>query len=160
MKAQKTDLVKKYPRSEPCGCSVCLNYCRRPGWWLVLQASRALQAGYGGRMMLEISPDRTFAVLSPAFKGCEGNFSIQGFSDRGCNFLQPDFRCELHGTPFLPLECAFCHHDRIGQGKLCHDDIGRQWQTPEGKILVRRWCKSFGWWDMLDAFNLGFLREW
>ncbi len=43
----------------------------RPGWWTVQEANEALHAGLGKRMMLEMSPDLSFGVLSPAFKGCE-----------------------------------------------------------------------------------------
>ena len=110
-------------------------------------------------MMLEVSPNHTFAVLSPAFKGCEGSFSLQVFAKNRCTFLQSDNKCELHTSLFLPLECAFCHHERQGLGKLCHDDIGLDWQTCEGRELVKRWCRLFGWWDFLDGFNLGFLRR-
>jgi len=33
-------------------------------WWTVEEAARAITAGYGGRMMLEMSPQRSFGVLS------------------------------------------------------------------------------------------------
>lgn len=46
---------EKYPPSEPCCCKICRSYCIRPGWWTVEEAERALNAGYGARMMLEIS---------------------------------------------------------------------------------------------------------
>ena len=46
-------------------CEVCLTYCARPGWWTVEEAARAMDAGYSDRMMLEISPELTFGVLSP-----------------------------------------------------------------------------------------------
>jgi hypothetical protein len=103
--------------------------------------------------------ERTFAVLSPAFRGCEGGFALQSVANKGCNFLLSDRMCELHATPFLPLECAFCHHDRIGQGKQCHADLEKDWQSPAGKALVRRWCKQMDWWDLLDSFGLGWLKK-
>ncbi len=68
-------------------------------------------------------PNGLFAVLSPAFKSCEGGFALQSAAEKGCSFLLPDKNCELHATPFLPLECAFCHHERVGQGRLCHADL-------------------------------------
>jgi predicted ester cyclase len=46
---------------------VCKSYCRRPGWWTVEEASRAIEKGYGPRMMLEMAPGFRFGVLSPAF---------------------------------------------------------------------------------------------
>jgi hypothetical protein len=59
-------LQDQFPPSEACNCEICQSYCLRPGWWSVEQAARAIQTGYAVRMMLEISPDRTFGVLSPA----------------------------------------------------------------------------------------------
>lgn len=100
--------AEKYPPSEPCCCEVCLSYCRRPGWWTVAEAAGAIEAGYGERMMLEISPEFTLGVLSPAFKGCEKFFSLQAYANNGCTFLK-DGLCELHGggppaagMPLLP----------------------------------------------------------
>lgn len=61
------------------------------------EAVRAIQTGYANRMMLEISPEMTFGVLSPAFKGCEGKFALNFYAHRGCNFLK-DNLCELYGV--------------------------------------------------------------
>ena len=147
-------LEQKYPPSEPCACEICLAYCRRPGWWTVEEAAGAIAAGYGGRMMLEMAPDRSFGVLSPAFKGCEVNFALDVYSGRGCTFLKDD-RCELHGTGFQPLECRFCHHDRPGMGPKCHADVERDWNTSRGRVLVVRWAKLTGFWERLslDSFR-------
>jgi hypothetical protein len=132
---------EKYPPSEPCSCEICRSYCLRPGWWTVEEASRALKAGYGRRMMLEISPDMTFGVLSPAFKGCEGKYALQAFANNGCNFYKNGL-CELHGTGYEPLECLFCHHLRKGLGQKCHADIKNDWRTPAGQALVKYWLKQ------------------
>ncbi len=134
-------LKEKYPPSEPCDCAVCTSYCMRPGWWSVAEAAAALAAGCGGRMMLEFSPDRSFAALSPAFKGCEGNFALEWAAKQGCTFLK-EGRCELHGTGFQPLECRFCHHARQGLGPQCHADLERDWNTPEGQALAARWIRE------------------
>jgi hypothetical protein len=142
MKHKKT-LTKKYPPSEPCACGICLGYCSRPGWWTIEEAGRAMDKGYGGRMMLEMSPDKSFGVLSPAFRGCEGDFARDYFSDRGCTFLA-DCRCELHGTGLQPLECRFCHHDRPGLGPKCHADIEKDWNRPAGRALVVTWSRMTG----------------
>ena len=150
-------LAAKYPPSEPCACAVCLAYCMRPGWWTVREAAAAYDAGYARRMMLEPSPERTFGVLSPAFRGCEGTFALQQYAARGCTFLR-DGRCELHGSGFQPMECRFCHHDRPGQGPLCHADLEADWNTPAGRLLVVRWSRFTGIWKDLDAFGLGKLR--
>jgi hypothetical protein len=135
-------LEERFPPSLPCACVVCVAYCRRPGWWTVAQASRAFAAGLGPRMMLEIAPDMTFGVLSPAFYGCEGGFALNEFSSRGCNFLKSG-RCELFGSGFQTLECRFCHHDRSGLGPLCHAALEKDWRSPAGQDLAERWARHF-----------------
>ena len=145
-RSRPQSLAEKYPPSEPCACETCLAYCARPGWWTVEEAARALDAGYGARMMLEMAPDRSFAVLSPAFKGNELAFAKQIFAGQGCTFLK-DARCELYGSGLQPLECRFCHHDRIGQGPLCHASLEKDWNTAAGVALVVRWSKLTGFWD-------------
>jgi hypothetical protein len=108
----------------------------------VEEARCAADAGYGPRMMLEVAPEWTHCVLAPAFRGCEGSVALQEFARRGCCFLTNGL-CELHGTPYMPLECRFCHHARHGLGEKCHADIERDWQTPEGQTLVAAWIRAF-----------------
>jgi len=141
-----SNLHEKYPPSEPCSCAVCLSYCRRPGWWTVGEAAKALEAGLAYRMMLEVSPEHDFSVLSPAFKGNENNYALQAFSEHGCTFLNNDL-CELFGTGLQPLECRFCHHERTGQGKNCHLDIEQEWKTEKAKRLIVRWGNTTGFWN-------------
>lgn len=140
------DLKEKYPPSEPCSCEICRGYCRRPGWWTIEEAEKALQAGIAKRMMLEISPEHDFGVLSPAFRGNESNIALQIFSKSECTFLRNGL-CELFGTGFQPLECRFCHHDRKNLGSKCHHDIEKDWKTKQGKILVVRWGNITGYWQ-------------
>lgn len=152
MKKKRTtykSLYEIYPSSEPCSCDICLGYCRRPGWWTVEEAVRAMQAGYANRMMLEISPEMTFGVLSPAFNGCGGGFALNIYAHRGCNFLKNNL-CELHDTGLLPLECRFCHHERSGLGKKCHLDLERDWNTVMGQEQVIKWAKQFGLWTIYE----------
>jgi len=139
----KMTLFEKYPPSDPCACEVCLAYCARPGWWTVEQAAHAIDAGYGIRMMLEVAPELTFGVLSPAFKGCERSFATDQFARNKCTFLKDD-RCELFGTGYQPLECRFCHHERCGQGLKCHADLERDWHTSTGQVLVEKWIEQVG----------------
>ena len=140
------DLAMLYPPSEPCRCAVCLNYCTRPGWWTVEEADGAISLGYGTRMMLEVAPELTFGVLSPAFKGGETRFALQEYSANKCTFLR-DGLCGLFGTGVQPLECRFCHHDRVGLGPQCHADIEKDWNTTAGQALVKRWIETvrFQW---------------
>jgi len=134
-------LFEKFKASLACDCDICRDFCKRPGWWTVDQAKNAIKSGLAPRMMMEISPEFNFAVLSPAFYGCEGFIATQEGAQTGCNF-QKDGLCELHNTEFLPLECAFCHHDRIGEGEICHKAIEDDWKTFRGQNLVRRWQKK------------------
>ncbi len=145
-------LAEKYPASSPCSCPTCTAFCQRPGWWTVEEAARAIDAGYAPRMMLEMAPEGTFAVLSPAFKGSEGNFALQNFAANGCNFLK-DGLCELHGSGHQPLECRFCHHSRAGQGPLCHADLEKDWNTPAGRALVARWGRLTGFWKRVGLLQ-------
>jgi hypothetical protein len=151
------NLSRKYPPSRPCTCAVCLSYCQRPGWWTVEEADRAINAGYAGRMMLEMSPDFSFGVLSPAFKGCEGKFASQLFAEKGCTFLHDDL-CELFDTGYQPLECRYCHHDRVGKGPECHAAIGSEWDTPSGRALVVAWSKLTGLWNRITCTRQGHQR--
>jgi hypothetical protein len=136
-------LVDKYPPSGPCACDVCRGYCARPGWWTVAQATHALESGLGNRMMLEIAPEFTFGVLSPAFRGSERLIATNIFAGNGCTFLQNDL-CELFGTGHQPLECRFCHHERKGLGWKCHHDLEQDWKTTAGQALVNRWIRQIG----------------
>ena len=139
-------LAKKYPPSKPCSCEICLNYCQRPGWWSVEEATLAIDAGYANRMMLEISPELTFGVLSPAFKGNEGNVALQIFAHQGCTFLK-DNLCELFGTGFQPLECRFCNHNRRDLGKNCHLALEKDWCSQAGQKLIISWGKLTGFFE-------------
>jgi hypothetical protein len=136
-KSSKT-LIERYPPSRSCSCEICLGYCKRPGWWTVHEATKVINAGYANRMMLEIAPELTFGVLSPAFKGNESSIALNLYSRNSCNFLNHNL-CELYSTGLMPLECRFCHHNRPGQGNICHLDIEKDWNTPMGQALVQRW---------------------
>jgi hypothetical protein len=125
-----------------------VGYCARPGWWTVEEAARAIEAGYATRMMLEMSPDLSFGVLSPSFKGGEGDFANKLLAWRGCTFLAAD-RCELHGTGVQPLECRHCHHARPGAGPRCHAALEQDWNTERGRALVAHWGRLTGFWARL-----------
>jgi hypothetical protein len=146
--APSKTLSEQYPPSPPCACETCLTYCQRPGWWTVEEAAAAIAAGHAGRMMLELSPDKRFGVLSPAFTGNEVDFALDRFKTRGCTFLH-ERRCELHGTGLQPLECRFCHHDRPGEGAGCHAAIEKDWDSDAGRALVTKWARMTGFWERL-----------
>jgi hypothetical protein len=143
---QQKSLKEKYPPSEPCSCKICVNFCQRPGWWTVEEAVKVIGVGFADRMMLEISPEHDFGVLSPAFKGNECNYALQIFATQGCTFLSKGL-CELFDTGLQPLECRFCHHSRRGLGKKCHHDIEKDWNTDYGKRLIIRWGNETRFWQ-------------
>lgn len=137
----KHPLRRKFPPSSPCNCSICKSYCLRPGWWLVAEAKLAIENGLADRMMLEISPDKSFGVLSPAFKGNEGLISLQIFSKNYCTFFSNGL-CEIFGKDYQPLECRFVHHNRKGEGTICHSAIEKDWNSMAGKKLVQLWVET------------------
>jgi hypothetical protein len=154
--SRASTLAEKYPPSPPCACPECQRYCLRPGWWTVAEARLAVQAGLADRMMLEISPERTCAVLSPAFKGCERYFALQEFSANGCTFWI-EGNCQLHGSALQPLECRFCHHERPGLGAKCHADLEKDWDTPAGRALIQQWLERAGLWSLRRLTRLDWL---
>lgn len=139
------NLEEKYQPSEPCSCDICKSYCLRPGWWTVDEAEKVILSGFSNRIMLEISPENDFGVLSPAFKGNESNYALQLFSKNGCTFYNHEL-CELFGTGLQPLECRYCHHDRKGLGLQCHLDIEKDWKTIQGQKLIVQWGNIIGFW--------------
>ena len=151
-KKQRKSLIEKYPPSVQCNCEICVNFCKRPGWWTVNEAVRTIDAGYAKRMMLEMSPDKRFGVLSPAFKGCESAFALNLYESQGCTFFINNL-CELHGTGHQPLECRFCHHDRMGLGPKCHEDIEKDWNSESGRNLIVKWANIVNFGEYLNALK-------
>ncbi len=143
MEGVKHHLYHRFPPSESCSCAICMAYCERPGWPLVEEARLAMQAGLFRRYMLEFAPDLSFAILAPAFRGNEAQFALQRFAHAGCTFLT-EKGCAIFDTPYRPLECRFCHHDRIGKGLACHLAIAKDWNTSKGKRTVNRWLEMVG----------------
>lgn len=78
---------------------------------------------------------------------------MQEFSKKGCAFLK-ELRCELHGSDLMPLECRFCHHERVGQGERCHADLERDWNSRAGRELVADWCRQTCLYDLLPVYGL------
>jgi hypothetical protein len=150
MKKQRGALKNRYKPSPACRCAACTDFCLRPGWWTVEEAEAAYDAGLAGRMMLEVSPELTFGVLSPAFKGCEAKLALQHYAENGCCFLE-DGLCGLHDSGFQPLECRVCHHSRPGVGRRCHADIETDWHTARGQALVEKWALQF---NVLKRYGL------
>lgn len=142
------NIYNRYPHSQSCSCEVCKSFCKRPGWWTPEQTKEIIKVGYYNKIMLEISPELTFGVLSPAFKGCEMNIAINLFKENWCTFYHNGL-CDLHNTPYLPLECAFCNHDSKGQGQKCHTDIEQLWKSKENQKIIKEWGEMVGLWERL-----------
>lgn len=104
--------------------------------------------------MLEMAPGEGYGVLSPAFRGNEGAFARQEFAGEGCSFKKGNL-CELHDSGLQPLECRFCHHDRLGEGIACHNALEADWKTTAGQSLVVEWSRITGFLDRLKAGGLG-----
>ena len=134
-------LIELFPPSEPCQCEVCRSYCARPGWWTVKEFESVLLTPFYKRVMLEVAPEMTFGVLSPAFNGCENHFALQQFSKNKCCFFKNGL-CELAEVQLMPLECRYCHHDRKGKGLDCHNAIEKEWHSAEGASLIESWMEK------------------
>ncbi len=146
--SSRNSLNELFPASPSCSCEICRGYCRRPGWWTVSEAALAIRKGLSHRMMLEISPEVSFGVLSPAFRGCEMQMASNAFKNAGCTFFHED-GCELYQSGLMPLECRFCHHERIGRGQTCHTAIENDWNSTDGRKLVVEWCNLTRIWERL-----------
>jgi len=99
-------------------------------------------------MMLEVAPDFSFAVLSPAFKGCEGYIAINEFASAGCIFYSGGL-CEIHASDIQPLECRVCHHESQGMGPKIHRELENEWNTKKGQKVVINWMKEIKFHDKL-----------
>ncbi|MBN1983004.1 MAG: hypothetical protein JW795_15840 [Chitinivibrionales bacterium] len=106
-------------------------------------------------MMVEASPEFSFGVLSPSFKGNEGGFARAEFATNGCTFLK-DLKCELFGTGVQPLECRYCHHERRNQGPECHTAIEKEWYSQQGQKVIVEWFKITNFWQRA---NEGIIRN-
>jgi len=76
-------------------------------------------------------------------KGAVFHFALQEYVRSGCTFLRRGL-CALHGMGFEPLKCLFCHHDRIGQGSVCHSALEADWDSAAGWRLVSGWIARVG----------------
>ncbi len=134
-------LYKRFPPSESCSCEICSYYCMRPGWPLVQEARMLIEAGFSDRLMVEFSPGYSFGILAPAFKGNEGYYALANHAGNGCTFLVSN-GCAIFDRSFRPLECRFCHHDRVGKGSVCHLALAHDWNTSKGRRLVQGWLET------------------
>ncbi len=141
---QYETMLQLLPPSAACCYEVHKN-AHRTGWWAVEEAKKAIEAGLSPRMMLEVSPDLSYGVLSPAYRSCEGNVSLSSCRKNGCTFCA-DGLCRLYNTGLQPLECRFGHHPSADIASNCHQTIERDWRTSKGQALVQAWTNEVGLW--------------
>jgi len=130
----------RFPPSPACSCHQCRAFCSRPCWPLIEEASEAIVAGLASCLMVAFSPDLSYGILSPAFRGNESHHALQVFASAGCTFLNQS-GCKIFDTHYRPLECRYCHHDRMGLGLSCHLSIAKNWNISKGKRTVHHWLE-------------------
>lgn len=129
-----------------CNCDVCKAMCRRPCWGTPAEMTKLIDARYGHRLMLDYweGYDRIY-LICPAEKGREG-MRARPFPLGGCVFQLENGFCELHVMGLKPKEGREAFHDLPeGAGYKLHRDIAEAWDTPVGRILVRRWEETYRW---------------
>lgn len=150
--------------SEPCSCERCQTMCRRPCWPVPSDVRALIEAGEGGKLMLDYwvgsftsDHDNTY-IVCPANSGHEGTAAPEegsgfgfGFAfmcstgssplHKGCVF-QKDGLCTLHDRGLKPAEGKAAHH-ALKRPDL-HEDVARHWDTEEGRAIVASWCALVG----------------
>lgn len=136
-----------FPDSPPCDCEECKAMCKRPCWPTPEDAQAILDAGLGGRMMLDgWNPSeehpKGILLLAPACPGHEGtNAPIN--PRKSCTFLNAEGQCELHSLGLKPKEGRAAHHASTYKGNI-HLAVAESWIGEEGEEIVDRWCKERG----------------
>jgi Fe-S-cluster containining protein len=146
--------------AESCTCPECVSLCEdNPGWMTPAEARRAIEAGLGGRLMVdwlepcsEVGNERRLYLLCPAAEGCEGGacreFStfelltvamVGGGACKGrCTFLK-DGLCEIHSSGFKPVQCRKSFECRGNPEYPDNYAVARLWDTEEGRAVMAMW---------------------
>lgn len=125
-----------------CACGECVAMCtRRPCWPTPEEAGRLIDAGHGGRLMLDYwaaahGPD--IYLLGTAIISREGQDAPWWPMGR-CTFLTADRRCELHDAGLKPAEGRLAIHGRGSTNARLHEAVARTWGTDAGRAMVERW---------------------
>lgn len=126
-----------------CDCNKCRSACRRRVCWpLPSEASTLLDMGYADRMMLDywVRDEGDILIVSPAMVGCEAG--VASYDPIGaCNFYSEERGCELHSIckpagGRIWKACGLPYdHEAVSRA------IAEQWDTDEGRAVVKRWMK-------------------
>lgn len=123
-----------------CACDTCKAMCNRPCWPTPEEAQRLIDAGYGGRLMLDywVQSGGDILVLSPANQGSEGQKAA--FWPHGrCTFQDDRGVHRIHDQGLKPLEGRVAHHD-CGPADM-HERIARMWEIPEHQERAATWLR-------------------
>lgn len=136
------------PDVPACMCASCREACRRPCWPTTAEAAALIDAGLGGRLMLDFwaADDEHPAgikLLCPACPGHEGDtapFAPFG----GCTFQAVGTGlCELHDRGLKPAEGRKTGCGKVKKSTSLHRIIAETWATPEGAAVVERWDAEY-----------------
>lgn len=123
---------------ESCTCDKCRAMCNRPCWGTPAEIRALIDAGYGGRLMLdwwERDEHLEYTeVLSPACTGSEGR-SAPFWPAGRCALQMPNGLCSIHSMK--PTEGREACHDR--NVSHLHLEMAKAWNTDEGRALVAEW---------------------
>lgn len=140
-----------------CDCEGYRRGCMyNPGWMTVGEAQKAVEAGFGDRLMLDwwdTDGGGRLYLLCPASTGSQGNFAPEQpedfweayFWEKGTRVLFVAGRCAIHESGFKPWECRHAHHDRTTFRGRDHADFAALvagWDTAEGSALVEAWSRD------------------
>src|SRR5580658_5289718 len=138
--------LSEIPSTE-CSCRICRNMCKRPCWGTPEDIEKLIEAGHGGKLMLDYyfnSPrenDHTTFLLAPALKGYEGKCApYVPHTEAGCTFWKYG-KCVLHNNKLKPLGGKLAHHS---QNNMINEQVMSTWETDKGKYLVKQWCGERG----------------
>lgn len=138
LRKSKANPLDAYSATQ-CQCDICVSMCvHRPCWGTPEDAQKIIDAGLGGRLMLDWWSDspQDIYILSPAIIEWEGR-SAPFWPTGRCTFLTKDNKCELHELGLKPTEgkLAICDKDP----DYLHRDVAMTWNNRKGRNLIKTW---------------------
>lgn len=149
--------MSKTEKRDSCRCKSCVSCCETfPGWMNPEDAMKAIESGYGDRLMLDwlyADADEGFEndveVLTPASVGYESRKAPEmpslgvffGWDKGRCTFLSRGKLCQIHDSGFKPQQCR--------ETIACEDKgpdnfvMAQLWNTECGRATVASWKSQF-----------------
>lgn len=155
---------------ESCTCHECVSACEHnPGWMSPADATRAIEAGHAGKLMLdwlepctEVGNKTRIFVLSPASDDRGGGMApeveeMHGFSSGRCFFgmwlggerpykgrcvYLKRGRCSIHASGFKPHQCRMslgCGDNDLGVDNYT---MAKMWRGREPRAVVAEWRRA------------------